>query len=59
MARAIKHIKAGLLHLEIIGTVPEQVTGRRRFKPGGPKVDAKCLHWFPVPAVEVVDDEDS
>lgn len=21
-----------------------------RFKPGGPKVDAKCLHWFPVPA---------
>ena len=30
MARAIKHIKAGLLHLEIIGTVPEQLTGRRR-----------------------------
>lgn len=30
-----------------------------RFKPGGPKVDAKCLHWFPVPAEEVVSDEDS
>ena len=30
MARAIKHIKAGLLHLEIIGTVPEYEPGRRR-----------------------------
>ena len=30
MARAIKHIKAGLLNLEIIGTVPEREMGRRR-----------------------------
>lgn len=29
MARAIKHIKAGLLHVEVIGTVPEP-GGRRR-----------------------------
>jgi len=28
--RAIKHIKAGLLHVEIIGTVPEASPGRRR-----------------------------
>lgn len=28
--RAIKHIKAGLLHVEVIGTVPEQEPGRRR-----------------------------
>ena len=30
MARAIKHIKAGLLHVEVIGTVPEASPGRRR-----------------------------
>lgn len=30
MARAIKHIKAGLLHVEVIGTIPEQAAGRRR-----------------------------
>jgi len=30
MARAIKHIKAGLLHVEVIGTVPESAPGRRR-----------------------------
>lgn len=30
MARAIKHIKAGLLHVEVIGTVPEHEPGRRR-----------------------------
>lgn len=30
MSRAIKHIKAGLLHVEIIGTVPEREPGRRR-----------------------------
>lgn len=30
MARAIKHIKAGLLHVEVIGTIPERETGRRR-----------------------------
>lgn len=30
MARAIKHIKAGLLHVEVIGTVPEREPGRRR-----------------------------
>lgn len=30
MARAIKHIKAGLLHLEVIGTIPEREKGRRR-----------------------------
>lgn len=30
MARAIKHIKAGLLHIEIIGTMPDPSTGRRR-----------------------------
>ena len=30
MARAIKHIKAGLLHVEIIGTIPEREPGRRR-----------------------------
>lgn len=30
MARAIKHIKAGLLHVEAIGTIPERESGRRR-----------------------------
>lgn len=30
MARGIKHIKAGLLHVEVIGTIPEPSTGRRR-----------------------------
>jgi len=30
MARAIKHIKAGLLHVEVIGAVPETSPGRRR-----------------------------
>ena len=30
MARAIKHIKAGLLHVEVIGTIPEREPGRRR-----------------------------
>ena len=30
MARGIKHIKAGLLHVEVIGTVPEHEPGRRR-----------------------------
>ena len=30
MARAIKHIKAGLLHVEVIGTIPEPSQGRRR-----------------------------
>lgn len=30
MAKAIKHIKAGLLHLEVIGTIPERELGRRR-----------------------------
>jgi len=30
MARAIKHIKAGLLHVEVIGAVPEASPGRRR-----------------------------
>ena len=30
MARAIKHIKAGLLHVEVIGTIPEREMGRRR-----------------------------
>lgn len=30
MARAIKHIKAGLLHVEVIGTVPAREAGRRR-----------------------------
>lgn len=30
MARAIKHIKAGLLNIEIIGTIPEREPGRRR-----------------------------
>ena len=29
MARAIKHIKAGLLNFEIIGTIPEHEPGRR------------------------------
>lgn len=29
MARAIKHIKAGLLHVEVIGTIPEREPGRR------------------------------
>lgn len=28
--RAIKHIKAGLLHVEVIGTIPEREPGRRR-----------------------------
>ena len=30
MSRAIKHIKAGLLHVEVIGTIPEREPGRRR-----------------------------
>ena len=30
MARAIKHIKAGLLHVEVIGTIPDREPGRRR-----------------------------
>lgn len=30
MARAIKHIKAGLLHVEVIGTIPGREPGRRR-----------------------------
>lgn len=30
MARAIKHIKAGLLHVEVIGAIPEREPGRRR-----------------------------
>lgn len=30
MAKAIKHIKAGLLHVEVIGTIPEREPGRRR-----------------------------
>lgn len=30
MARAIKHIRAGLLHVEVIGTIPEHEPGRRR-----------------------------
>ncbi len=30
MARGIKHIKAGLLHVEVIGTIPEHEPGRRR-----------------------------
>ena len=30
MAKAIKHIKAGLLNFDIIGTVPERELGRRR-----------------------------
>lgn len=30
MARAIKHIKGGLLNFEIIGTIPEASSGRRR-----------------------------
>lgn len=30
MARAIKHIRAGLLHVEVIGSVPEHEPGRRR-----------------------------
>ncbi len=30
MARGIKHIKAGLLHVEVIGTIPEREPGRRR-----------------------------
>lgn len=30
MSRAIKHIKAGLLHIEVMGTVPEREAGRRR-----------------------------
>ena len=30
VARAIKHIKAGLLHVGVIGTVPESAPGRRR-----------------------------
>ena len=30
MSRAIKHIKAGVLHVEVIGTVPEPCPGRQR-----------------------------
>lgn len=30
MTQAIKHIKAGLLHVKVIGTVPEREPGRRR-----------------------------
>lgn len=39
MARGIKHIKAGLLHVEVLGTIPEREPGRRRgdrCRPTGP-----------------------
>ena len=29
MAKAIKHITAGLLHIEVIGTIPGRPPGRR------------------------------
>ena len=29
MAKAIKHIRAGLLHIEVIGTIPDDVPGRK------------------------------
>ena len=29
MAKAIKHITAGLLHIEVIGSVPDRPPGRR------------------------------
>ena len=29
MAKAIKHITAGLLHIEVIGTIPDRPPGRR------------------------------
>ena len=29
MSKAIKHIKAGLLHIEVIGTIPDRPPGRQ------------------------------
>ena len=33
MAKAIKHITAGLLHIEVIGTIPDRPAGA-----GGPEL---------------------
>ena len=41
MARAIKHIKAGLLHVEVIGTIPEREPGRRR---AGSIIPSRTFH---------------
>ena len=34
MAKAIKHIQAGLLHIEVLGTVPEGKKRRRAARAG-------------------------
>lgn len=34
MAKAIKHIQAGLLHIEVLGSVPERVKKRRSARAG-------------------------
>ena len=44
MARAIKHIKAGLLHVEVIGTIPEREPGRRRSGRGRPTCAAQQFY---------------
>lgn len=44
MARAIKHIKAGLLNLEIIGTVPEPGKGPRRGSNSCPTCSAQQFY---------------
>lgn len=44
MARGIKHIKAGLLHVEMIGTIPERKSGRRRSGRCRPTSDAQQFY---------------
>ena len=44
MARAIKHIRAGLFHVEALGTAPEQGPGRRRSGPCLPTSPAQQFY---------------
>lgn len=44
MAKAIKHIKAGLLNLEVIGTIPEHGPGRRRGSRSSPTSAAQQFY---------------
>ena len=46
MARAIKHIKAGLLHLEVIGTVPEASPGQRRRRAGRCRPTSAAMQFY-------------
>lgn len=44
LARAIKHIRAGLFHVEALGTAPEQGPGRRRSGPCLPTSPAQQFY---------------